>query len=253
MSIVVCVPWLKPHTKFLPHFIEWYAANKAKHDLRLHFRMYKALHEVQDEAVHAARGLKASHVLFIEDDHWGFPVDGVEELLRQEKDAIGFQTVRRSPPFRSLAMKKRDPSLSMIERHRNLDPHERGEGPEIQATDVLTWAFTLVRTDVFERLYAAGKDPFRQWGPVPTDSYFAQYCEELDIPRYVHFGYTIPHGDHDPADLDILRDAYMAIERRKRMRGRTVEVPDQLPSEADVKMLMDALAGERARALEAVA
>jgi len=241
--ILVCVPFLRPHIQFLPHFIEWYAANKARHNLRLHFKMYKALHEVQSQAVLAAQGIGASHILFIEDDHWKFPVDGLDELLSQDKDVIGFQTVRRSPPFRSLAMKKRDPSLSMIERHRNLDPHERGDGPEIQPTDVLTWAFTLVKTSVFERLHKAGKVPFNQWGPVPTDSFFNQYCEDLGIERFVHFGWTIAHGDHDPDDLDILREAYQRIEVRKQRQCRPfktmTQMADELPSADEIAQMVN--------------
>jgi len=226
--------------------MEFYAANKAKHDLRLHHRIYRPLYEVQAEAVLAAQGLKASHILFVEDDHWGFPVDGLDELLDLDLDVVGFQTYRKSPPFRSLAMKKQDPSLSALDRHRNLIPHERGDGPEVQETDILTWAFTLVKTSVFDRLYAAGKFPFNQSGPVPTDSYFNQYCEDLGIKRHVHFGYKIAHGDHDPEDLDILREAYAKIEQRKRQRRFLKPDEVEMPSDEDVQKMLDEFHKRRA-------
>jgi hypothetical protein len=226
--IYVCVPWVKvdPAKKFLPNWMEWYAENKHKHDLRQNFEMYRPLYEVQEETVEMALKHKASHVLFVEDDHWGFPVDGLDVLLQQNCDVIGFQTFRKKFPYASLAMKKNDRSKTLIGRkedlldnHLILSPHERGDGPEVQETDLVTWAFTLVKTSVFEKLHIAGKYPFQQQGPVPTDSFFNQYCEDLGLRRYVHFGFGIAHGMHDPADLPAQRRIEAAQGQYKRNKG----------------------------------
>jgi hypothetical protein len=212
--IVVCVPWVKvdPAKKFLPQWMEWYAFNKEKHDLRQNFQMYRPLYEVQEETVEMAKRQGASHVLFVEDDHWGFPIDGLDVLLEADEEVIGFQTFRKKYPYASLAMKKDNPEHNMIGRREDLEamglalrPHEQGDGPEVQETDMITWAFTLVKMSVFEKLHIAGKFPFQQQGPVPTDSYFNQYCDDIGIKRHVHFGFGIAHGEHDPADLPTLR------------------------------------------------
>ena len=39
--IVVCVPYLKPHKKFIPHLLEWYAANKRPYQLRLCWQQWR--------------------------------------------------------------------------------------------------------------------------------------------------------------------------------------------------------------------
>ena len=226
--IVVCVPWVKvdPSKKFLPHWIEWYADNKHRHNLRQHFEIYRPLYEIQEETVNLALKWNASHVLFVEDDHWGFPVDGLDVLLEEDRDIIGFQTFRKVWPYSSLAMKKTDARQTLIGRKEDLlkdglrlVPHERGDGAEVQETDVITWAFTLVKTDVFRRLYAEKLYPFQQQGPVPTDSYFNQYCAELGIDRHVHFGYAIAHGEHDPDDLPMLRKLGAAKTQARKNRN----------------------------------
>lgn len=242
--IFVCVPWVKvdPAKKFLPHFIEWYAYNKEPHDLRLNFQMYRPLNEVQEETVEMALKHGASHVLFVEDDHWGFPVDGLEVLLEEDKDVIGFQTFRKKYPFASLAMLKKHPEKSLIGRKNDLlkdgavlTPHERGDGPEVQKTDLLTWAFTLVKTDVFRKLEEANLYPFEKFGPVPTDSYFNQYCEDIGIERHLHFGFGIAHGEHDPKDLPELRKIETALKRHKRNPNLKEDLQKPPPSQEEIE------------------
>jgi hypothetical protein len=240
------VPWVKvdPSKKFLPHYIEWYAHNKVRHNLRQHFEMYRPLYEVQEEAVDLAIKWKASHVLFVEDDHWGFPVDGLDVLLEEDKDVVGFQTFRKKWPYSSLAMQKNRPELTMIGRKDDLLksglqllPHDRGAGSEVQFTDILTWAFTLVKTNVFERLYAAGKRPFDQQGPVPTDSYFNQYCQDIGINRHIHFGFQIAHGEHDPEDLPLLREieSVKRQAQRNKAKAQIWHLPGDPPLPTDIE------------------
>lgn len=233
MSIVVCVPWIKPHAKFLPHFIEFYAANKAKHDLRLHWQMYRALHKVQASAVELARKRGASHILFTEDDQWGFPVDGLDVLLEAGKDVIGLPTSFKQHPYLPMCMRKRDPSVSLIAGERNLSPFNRGDGDEVQVADLVTWAFTLVRTSVFDRI----KNPFEVWGDSPTDSYFCQYCDEAGIERYIHFGGWIEHGDIPRAHHSFYRRLNESILASQRTFGADSIVDPNMPvfSAADLE------------------
>lgn len=233
--IYVCVPWVKvdPLKKFLPDFIKWYGQNALAHDLRLNMEIYRPLYEVQGETVEKARKAGASHVLFVEDDHWAFPVDGLEVLLEADKDAIGFQTFRKVWPYASLAMRRENPNINLIGSHQELLdnglrllPHDRGSGEEIQETSILTWAFTLVKMEVFDRMQAAGLNPFKQQGPVPTDSYFAQYASDLSIPLHIHFGWAIAHGQHDPRDLDLVREIETSIRQAKRNRIALASQPD---------------------------
>lgn len=225
MKIVVCVPWIKPHPKFLPHFIEFYAANKAKHNLRLHWQMYRALHNVQASAVELARKCGASHILFTEDDQWGFPVDGLDVLLEADKDVIGLPTTFKEHPFLPMCMRKKDPSIDLISGKSNLLSFDRGSGPDVQPTDLITWAFTLVKSSVFDRI----RDPFEIWGECPTDSYFCQYCDEAGIERYIHFGGWIEHGDV-PRDKHVFyRRMNESIQASRRAFGSDSIMDENMP------------------------
>jgi len=208
MSIVFCIPFVYPHKKHIPHAMEWYAVNKAKYDLELHWEMGRPLHQVQRDAVEKARAIGASHVLWTEHDHWGYPEDGLDHLLAADKDVIGHMTYMRNYPFLPMNMRKVDPKLTFLAQHRNL----RSFYPTmpIEETDLLTWAFTLTKVSVFDRMEEAGLNPW-QWNEVPTDSYFCQYCEDLNIPRYVHAGFCVNHGDVPKEQVPFMRRAFDAI------------------------------------------
>ena len=232
MSIVLCIPFLKLVPKHEDHIDEFYAANHQKYGSKdltgapdprylIKYKQYhKALHHVQRNAVNLAQKIGASHVLFTEDDQWGYPVDGLEVLLEADRDVIGFKSYFKEYPYKPLCGRKKFKDGDLIEDPdpRNLvDFVEQGGGPEIQEVDLLTWAFTLVKTSVFDRMAAARKDPFRQWGPHPTDSFFCQYCADLGIPIHVHFGYTIGHGDVAPDEIVEHRRFF---EMRQMKKGR---------------------------------
>ncbi len=249
--ICCCVPWVKvdPAKKFLPHWMEWYAHNKAKFGLRQHFQIYRPLYEVQEETVGMAQSMGASHVLFVEDDHWGFPINGLDVLLEADKDVIGFQTFRKVWPYSSLAMKQIGDWVNMIgtreellANNLRLVPHEQDDGDEVQSTDMITWAMTLVKTSVFDRLYEVGKYPFQQQGPVPTDSFFNQYCEDIGIKRHVHFGFGIAHGMHDPADLPRIREIELALSRGKNNDQVAAKLAEPTRYEPSLGEMVDKLA-----------
>ena len=252
--IVVCVPFMKPQERHLEHFEEWYAANRVKHNLVRVRIFWRALHQAQGRAVQMAREIGASHILFTEDDQWGMPVDGLDVLLEADKDVIGFRSYFKKYPFLSMAFRKKDPSLDMVERHPNFQQIEGvGSGDPIQKVDLISWAFTLVKMSVFDRMReawgrvtvkqdflkavldgdpiaiaqaqaltadACGLDPFECWGKVPTDSYFSQYCEDIGIERWCHFGYIIGNGDVPPKQIPQYRRLHDSLNVMRRQAGK---------------------------------
>ena len=242
--IVVCIPWLKATPRHMEHMTEWYAINKAPHNI-LRLRMfYTALHKVQRRAVDVAKKAGASHVLFTEDDQWGYPVDGLDVLLEADRDVVGFRSYFKRYPYLSMAFRKKDASISMIGRVPNFNQLEPApgetvgelpafwqvegspDGEDIHEVDLLSWAFTLVKMSVFDRMEEAGYDPFRQWGPVPTDSFFAHYCEVLGIPRYVHFAATIGHGDVGPDEIPAYRKLHESVNAMRYTRALRLVMED---------------------------
>jgi len=245
--IVVCVPWVKPNPRHMEHFIEWYAINMARHNLKRVRIFWRALHQAQARARELAKQFGASHILFTEDDQWGYPVDGLETLLEADRDVIGFRTYFKKYPYLSMAFRQKDPSLSLIGRVPNFNQLELPEGigmgkqddlPDfwrvegassddpIEEVDLLSWAFTLVKMSVFDRMEEAGYDPFVQWGPNPTDSFFCEYCKRLDIKRYVHFGATIGHGDIGPDEIPHYRRLHESINAAQYTRAMKLVLED---------------------------
>ena len=208
MSIVLCVPFVYPHHKHIPHLMEFYAHNKAKHDLHLHWEMGRPLHKVQGNAVEYAREIGASHVLFTEHDQWAYPMDGLDILLEADKEVVGLPTYMRKYPYLPMCMHKIDKSLTLIGQHRNLRSFFPTE--PMVTTDLITWAFTLVKMSVFDKLDEAGLNPW-QWNEVPTDSYFCQYCEDLGIERWINASYFVNHGDVPKQQVSYHRRMYDAI------------------------------------------
>lgn len=229
--ILVFVPFMKAQEKHLEHFIEWYAYNRERHNLRRCRIFYRALHQAQGYAVGLARQMGASHILFTEDDQWGYPIDGLDVLLDADRDVIGFKTYFKKYPFLSMAMRRRfeDEPLHLTDRTQRLRQVEGiapGADP-IQKVDLLSWAFTLVKMSVFDRITQAGINPFLQWGKSPTDSYFCQACDDLGVERFVHFGFTIGHGDIPPGQIHHHRRLMEAIHAdAKMMQPRLVTLED---------------------------
>ncbi len=195
-KILVYIPRLDEHPRFWPHFCVWFALNYEKYKLGLEYTYRRLLHKGQNEVVVKAREVGCTHILFVEDDHWGFPLEGLDVLLEADKDHIGLHTFARQRPALSLAYRKRDPSVSLLDDDINLRPIEKQKGePMVQAVDLLGFGFTLVRVDLFDKL---NENPFAYCGNKSTDSQLCQAMLDVGISPHVHFGWTLAHGDVHP-------------------------------------------------------
>lgn len=190
--IIVCDPILAPHKNHLNHFIEWYAYNKRRHELELIMDVGRPLPKAQEKAASKAIEHGASHVLFTEHDHWGYPLPGLDILLEADKDVVGMQTYQRCYPFLPMCMKLVKPEIGFLTTQKNLKPFYPIE--PLEQTDLITWAFTLVKTEVFVKMREANLHPW-VWDLHPTDSHFCECCMKLGIERWVSNQGIIGHGD----------------------------------------------------------
>jgi len=189
--------------------MQWYKQQAGKDfEVSLHWEFGRPLQKVQSNAVKFAREDNCSHVLFTEHDQWAYPHNGLDVLLSVDKDVVGFPTYQRSYPYLPMCMQKIDPEVSFLVRERNLKPFQPLE--LLTPTDLITWAFTLVKIDVFDRMDEAAINPWI-WGECPTDSHFCQACEDLDIDRWIHTGAWINHGELAREQIPFYRRMYDAM------------------------------------------
>ena len=240
--IVLCVPvvaWWPNHVESLTEF---YADNKAKHGLVMHREVGRPLHKVQANAVRKAQEVGASHVLFTEHDHWGYPTDGLDRLLAHEEDVVGFMTHYRTDPkdickmtdqyiahpFAPMCMRKIPPAISLLAPRRNLKSFTP---VGLEKTDLLTWAFTRVKIDVFERMMVAKLNPFERDGTPPTDSVFCQYCEDLGIERWVDGTETIEHGEIPNKHIPYYTEMYRKLHFDARSEKLSADIDESMLDE----------------------
>jgi len=226
MSIVLCNPVTKPHKYHTPSLLEWYASNKEKHDLILHYELQRPLHKVQQNAVKVAREQGSTHILFTEHDQWNYPINGLEILLDCDKDVVGFPTYQRCHPYLPMCMRKIDEDISFVTEERNLIPFH--PTTVLEKTDLITWAFTLVTVDLFDRMEAEGRDPW-VWDTVPTDSHFCQHCQEMGVDRWVNGSAVINHGDIAKEDIIFHRRMQDALNAHHGKFSKRASMPQEDP------------------------
>jgi hypothetical protein len=186
--VLVGYPFLKPHKQGLPHLIQFYGECAKSHAMFLEMPMWRPLHKAQNTIVEAARHWRCEYILFVEDDQWGFPVDGLDLLLSYGKDVVGLPTYKKEYPFLPINGRRVTSGDSLLEKN-GLNSFF---GTGVETVDLISFGFTLVRTDVFDRI----KNPFElPYADNPADSYFSQYCDDAGIEKWVDFSFIINHGD----------------------------------------------------------
>lgn len=249
MAILVSCPRIRDYPKHMDHFLHWFADNKHRHDLRGGWVHFERMHNALTRARTWARELECTHMLFTEDDHWGYPVDGLDVLLEADKDIIGFPSYSKRPPYPSTVFRTKGPDASLIEKPKNgtnITPIEQGAGPDVQRVNLITWAFLLVKMDVFDKLDAAGLDPFELDTKPPADSYFCQYTEDIGIKKYVHFGAVIGHGDIEPGARPFLNRMHAEM-HRSGWNQQALDAALQPPGDSPERQAAIAAAQERGK------
>ena len=160
--------------------------------------MWRPLHKAQQQIVGAARHWGCSHILFVEDDQWDFPHHGLDILLEHDKDVVGLLTYKKEFPFMSMCARRKVEGDSLLEQ--NLLAPYIGDG--VDTVDLISFGFTLIKTDVFDRI----DDPFAlPYADHPADSYFSQYCDDAGIQKWIDFDHVVAHGNVAPREVPYMR------------------------------------------------
>lgn len=142
-----------------------------------------------------------THLLFLEDDHWGHTRPMLQALLRADTPICGINYYSRWFPYYSCLMR---------EIYRTI-PTQRFAGQNFKEgyheCDLIGFGMTLIKREVFSKLTKpyfeinthGGKDTYA------TDINFCDRLRSAGIPLIGCFDYTLNHRDVTPETISKLR------------------------------------------------
>lgn len=131
-----------------------------------------------------------THLLHIEDDHWGFRLQSFEDLLRANRPLVGCYSMQRRQPMHSSLGHKKDPDVPLMgESHKtNIIWMEKVPGEAlVKDVDITGVGFTLIETEL---LKALPDNPFQG---MQTDAKLCQAALDLGVQPAGHFGVKTNH------------------------------------------------------------
>lgn len=204
MRILIFTPFLDPYPRFCQDFPGW-LASQVEEGLPVEFwstwRM--PLHLAQGRARDRALENGFSHLLFVEDDHWGFERGSLRKLLMVDWPLVGSYMAQRSRPERSSAGVKVEPGATLLVPTTAINyVEDLGQEERVREVDLVTLGFTLVTVELLRSLRF---DPFESFGQVPGDSVLCEAAAQVGVRPKVHFDVRLNHGPvtHRNRDLHI--------------------------------------------------
>jgi hypothetical protein len=201
--ILVCIPELNPHPRFWPSFCDFWEENKRKHNLVRWLEQREPPHRVWYRAAEKAILSGATHVLFVEDDCWNFPLNGLDILLKAGKSHVAFSRMQRRAP-------QRNSSMRLINKSTRLkDDKTTVVGPsghdEVEPVDLIGMYFTLVSTDLLQQI----PNEAYKWDDRGPDEHFCQAILDAGYSPYVSWRYMLPHGNVTEKTRHLYRQIYV--------------------------------------------
>ena len=199
MKIVAGVYTARPDPKFWPMFLRFYVKNEKRFNMGFAHVHGRPTAEAQKEVVYMAQLVKATHLLFVEDDATYVPNDILEKLVEADKDVIAPHAYSRHYPYQSMILAKRFTNMTIskglpagMKARGNLIPLNDKEG--IVEADLVHFNFTLVKMEVFNKI----SKPWFAYGEVgETDCWFCDKLLEAGIHPYGHMGIRLTHSNVD--------------------------------------------------------
>jgi len=136
-----------------------------------------------------------SHVLLMDDDIYDVKVKDLLTLLDADKDVIGGIMHASGFPYSMCAFRRYDVKTKLADQPQMKGPLRLYEVPleqrvGVQPVDLIPFAFTLIKTSVFEKLQ---KPWFVNSPDAPTDSLFADQVLGANLEYFAHFDVLLNH------------------------------------------------------------
>jgi hypothetical protein len=254
-KIMIGIPILNYTREFVESFLKFWTeiCLKAEGEMTVgyHFIYRRPVHMAEIQLAEIAVWNKCTHLLLMDDDIYDVKYEDLKKLVKADKDVIGGVMYASKFPFAMCVFRRYDTSKKVIDMPSDNSMFRLYEIPcrcsncgmglshwdakfcplcgstqdnMIQQADLIPFAFTLIKTSVFNKL----KKPwFHCEIEYPSDSWFADRCIEAGIREYAHMGVRLNHNGIN----DHTRPAYfqMELERNRRESKGIVEVsPEEM-------------------------
>ena len=200
-KILIGVPILAWTHEFATSFLNFwtelmtYQETNRKFHVGYRFIYRKPVHMAEEELAQFAVDAGCTHLLLMDDDIYNVTANDLLALIDADKDVIGGIMHTGGFPHAMCAFRRYDTNTKVSDQPILEGPARLYEVPPeqrqgVQKVDLIPFAFTLFKTDVFKKL----KKPwFTCNTQAPTDSWFADTVLEAGMEYYAHFGVWLNH------------------------------------------------------------
>lgn len=200
-KILIGVPILAWTHEFATSFLEfWTSLMTFKHKGRkfhvgYQFMYRKPVHMAEEQLAELACASGCTHLLLMDDDIYNVTADDFIKLLDANKDIIGGIMYASGFPYSMCAFRRYNTKTKVADQPILKGPARLYEVPPeqrqgIQKVDLIPFACTLIKTEVFKKL----KKPwFTCNNQAPTDSWFADSVLGAGLEYYAHFDVWLNH------------------------------------------------------------
>jgi len=140
--VLVGVPLHKPAKRFLESLSKFIITLALSHDVKYKEVEGKPLAEAQNDIAEYFLNIGYSHLLFMEEDHWGHSIEMFNSMLQADTHVASVDYYSRHRPY---------PSILMRYNKRN-ELNSIREMSGYHVCDLVGLGFTLIRRDTFEHL-----------------------------------------------------------------------------------------------------
>jgi hypothetical protein len=200
-KILIGVPILAWTHEFALSFLNFwtdlmtYQETTRKFHVGYRFIYRKPVHMAEEELAQFAVDSGCTHLLLMDDDIYDIKANDLLTLIDAGKDVIGGIMHTGGFPHAMCAFRRYDTKTKVADQPIMEGPARLYEIPleqrtGIQKVDLIPFAFTLFKTEIFKKL----KKPWFSCNTqAPTDSWFADSVLDAGMEYYAHFGVWLNH------------------------------------------------------------
>jgi hypothetical protein len=200
-KILIGVPILAWTHEFATSFLNFWTDlmtckyKGVKFHVGYEFMYRRPVHMAEEDLARKAIDSGCTHLLLMDDDIYDVTSADFVKLLQADKDVIGGIMHASGFPYAMCAFRRYDTSTTLVDQPILKGPARLYEIPPeqrvgIQKVDLIPFAFTMIKTDVFKKL----KRPwFTCDNQAPTDSWFADSVLNAKMEYYAHFDVWLNH------------------------------------------------------------